>query len=111
MSDLIAKHSLPHKDKHIIEAIADFHMEFEQIHPFVDGNGRTGRLLINFDLLCHNLLPVNIKFADRERYYSCFSAYGSSRDASELALMLAEYELEELERHLKQLELKCTDIH
>lgn len=51
-----------------IERIARFHLEFEGIHPFIDGNGRTGRLILNLDLIRNGYPPINIKFADRKRY-------------------------------------------
>ncbi len=39
------------KDKHIIEKVALLHLKFEGIHSFVDGNGRAGRLIMNFELI------------------------------------------------------------
>lgn len=59
-------------DKHIISRIALFHLTFEHIHPFVDGNGRIGRVLINYLLLREGYVPINIKFTDRAKYYGAF---------------------------------------
>lgn len=63
------------KSSHIITHIARFHLEFEHIHPFCDGNGRIGRVLNNFILLREGYVPINIAFADRARYYDAFKAY------------------------------------
>ena len=51
MEELIAKNEGREHSMHIIERIARFHLEFEGIHPFIDGNGRTGRLIMNLDLI------------------------------------------------------------
>ena len=54
---------------HPVVLAARFHVEFERIHPFVDYNGRTGRLLINFMLLRGGLPPIDIRNKERLRYY------------------------------------------
>ena len=47
--------------EHIITKLARFHILFESIHPFIDGNGRTGRLIINLELMKNGYLPIDIK--------------------------------------------------
>ena len=61
-------------DKNVnkIALLAGFHMCYEYIHPFLDGNGRTGRLFVNFELIKHGYLPIDIKFAERPIYYAAF---------------------------------------
>ena len=89
-------------DRHIIEAIAEFHLRFEGIHPFIDGNGRTGRLLLNLELVKAGLLPINIKFADKAKYYDCFDAYyGDTNSAEAMTELIAKYEISELEKRIE----------
>lgn len=58
--------------KHIIKRIARQHLTFEHIHPFVDGNGRIGRVVNNYLLIRDGHVPINIKFMDRSLYYDAF---------------------------------------
>ena len=101
MEQLIADYETMKREKHIIEAIAEFHLRFEGIHPFIDGNGRTGRLVLNLELMKAGLLPVNVKFADRALYYSCFDEYYSDqRSADRMIELISKYESEELQRYI-----------
>ena len=86
---------------HEMERIAWFHLNFEGIHPFIDGNGRTGRLILNFDLMQHGYPPINVKFTDRKRYYEAFDAYYRDNDARPMVIMLAEYVEERVDRYLE----------
>ena len=61
--------------EHIIKRIALFHLTFENIHPFVDGNGRIGRVLNNYLLIKEGFVPINIKFVERRYYYDAFAEF------------------------------------
>lgn len=59
----------------IIKRLARLHLTFEHIHPFIDGNGRIGRVIINYLLVREGYVPVNIKFVDRQKYYEAFTEF------------------------------------
>ncbi len=80
---------------------AAVHNEFENIHPFQDGNGRVGRLLMNNILIKHKLPPVNIEFKRRGEYYGSLQAHQNDGDLRPMIdLILKEYKI--LRKQLKR---------
>lgn len=64
--------------ENIIKRLAKLHLTFEHTHPFIDGNGRIGRIINNYLLIREGYVPINIKFIDRERYYQAFRDFDAS---------------------------------
>lgn len=90
--------------EHIVTKLARFHIEFEGIHPFIDGNGRTGRLLVNLELMKAGFPPIDIKFRDRMAYYDAFDAYHVKHDLSTMENLFAGYVNARLDKYLKILQ-------
>ena len=78
----------------IFNKIAKYHIEFEKIHPFEDGNGRTGRLLLTYELLKNNLPTVVISKEDRVKYFE----FLRNNDSTGLSEWLKELSVKEKER-------------
>ena len=85
IEELLNNYKVWSETMHIVERVAIFHLQFESIHPFIDGNGRTGRLIMNLQLIKEGLPAINIKFADRKKYYDAFDEY--SRTGSTEAMI------------------------
>lgn len=89
----------------LFHSLAAHHIEFEKIHPFVDGNGRTGRLLLTYEMISLGLLPVDIRYEERDRYYAGLSSYDVKKERStrpeskteKMAQLLAECELRSMQ--------------
>lgn len=85
---------------HPIEKCAVMHAEFEHIHPFPDGNGRTGRLLLNFELMKNGYLPIDIKYQNRFDYYENLQEYHEKGNCKNLIDMVAHYQKCEIKNRM-----------
>jgi len=101
MEQLIERHKEIRDTMHTVERVALFHLLFESVHPFIDGNGRTGRLLLNFELSLSGFPAINVKFTDRKKYYDCFSSYYETGSHEQMALLVGGYVEEMLDRYLE----------
>jgi len=77
----------------ILKAAAYFHLRFEYIHPFADGNGRVGRTLLNYYLMINDHPPLVIYDEDKALYYECLQKYDESEEINPLYEFL-KYETE-----------------
>ena len=83
-----------------IELSAWTHAEFVRIHPFVDGNGRTSRMIMNYQLMAQGFLPVSIAKENRLEYFDALEAYAVNGDLQPFADMIAELEEQRLGEYL-----------
>jgi len=88
-------------DEHPIERAARLHVDFIGIHPFVDGNGRTSRLLMNFELMRSGFLPVIIPVEQRLSYYEALDRAHTRSEYEPFIDLVAELEQSTLERYLR----------
>lgn len=97
-------HDFAASTEHIVTKLARFHIEFEGIHPFIDGNGRTGRLLVNLELMKSGFPPIDIKFTDRIAYYNAFDEYHVKHNLSLMENLFAGYINARLDMYLDMLQ-------
>jgi Fic family protein len=94
--------TLPEKtlEMNPVELAAYTHAEFVKIHPFVDGNGRTSRLIMNYQLMEAGFLPISIAAAQRVDYYNSLDGYAIKGDLDPFARMIAQLEQSKLREYL-----------
>lgn len=87
-------------DKNALTAAAFFHAKFENIHPFVDGNGRTGRLVMNYLLVLNNYPPIVIHQEDRKAYFEALEAWDEEQNLQPLKIFLQEQTVKTWEKQV-----------
>ena len=90
----------------LLRAAAYYHAKFENIHPFADGNGRTGRLTMNYFLVMNNHPPITIHQEDRKEYYAALEAWD---ERQEIGLMEDFLREQTVKTWIKQIERSMTN--
>lgn len=88
---------------YFVDKTAKFHLDFELIHPFLDGNGRIGRVLINFQLRKLGFPAVIIRDKEKSTYYSTFRQYQDNKKTKIMERVLALAIMESLHKRLAYL--------
>ena len=88
----------------MIEMAAWTHAEFVRVHPFIDGNGRTARLLMNYQLMINGFLPVSVAKENRLQYYNALEKYAVEADLAEFTDLIARLEEEQLDCYIRLIE-------
>ena len=111
LSDLVDEiNSVESSD--ILLCAAYFHAVFETIHPFADGNGRTGRTLVNYYLMLHDYPPMVIFDEDKETYYMALEVYNRTGKLSGMRKFFEEQTIKTWESKVKPFDDKlqwCRD--
>ena len=99
MGDILVEYSSD-LDSYFLDKMARFHLDFEVIHPFCDGNGRIGRVLISYQLLKLGLPRVIIRDSEKKTYYRAFKDYEDLRRTRTMESILARALVESLHKRV-----------
>ena len=99
IENLLIEYSSDH-NAYFVDKISKFHLDFERIHPFVDGNGRIGRVLTNFQLLNMSYPRIIIRDKEKADYYVAFKEYDSGRNTKPMERIVALALIESLQKRI-----------
>jgi len=109
LTELVNWYNENKKNYPAVVLAAVVHNQFEYIHPFEDGNGRIGRLLMNNILIKHHMPPVNITMTSRKEYYEAIRIFQHSGDMKPMIdLIIKEYK--DIEKEIKSIKKKEEKI-
>ncbi len=94
MQKLIIEYNKEWNDFHPVIKACLLHGEFVKIHPFIDGNGRTARLLLNFELMKYGYTPIIITKIKRAEYYDALDYAHTTMDYSKFVKLISEFVIE-----------------
>lgn len=97
--------------KDVLTAAAYFHAKLENIHPFADGNGRVGRLAMNYFLVLHGHPPITIHEEDRRGYYEALETWDSRQDLSSLRDFLMAQTEKTWEKQVERIQKQTSQDH
>lgn len=95
----LVEYSANHKS-YFLEKVSLFHLNLEHIHPFNDGNGRIGRVLINYQLLQQGFPPIIIRDKEKQTYYKSFGEFRDKRKSTTLDKVIASALMESLNKRI-----------
>ena len=96
-------------ENNALTAAAYFHAKFENIHPFADGNGRTGRIVMNYILLLNNHPPVIVFEEDRKTYYTALEAWDERQELDPLIAFLKDQAAKTWQKQIEAADRKKRD--
>lgn len=102
VEDFILEYSSNHND-YFVDNIARFHLDFEIVHPFNDGNGRIGRVIINYQLQRLEFPPLIIRDKEKKSYYQSFDDYRDDKNTKPLERIIALSLIESLHKRIAYL--------
>lgn len=102
IDEICREYSSSH-NSYFIDNIAKFHLDFESIHPFIDGNGRIGRVIINYQLAEQGFPNIIIRDKEKQIYYESFNVYHDSNNTNMMEKIITISLLEALNKRITYL--------